>query len=151
MPFCYVAIHLPTPGQVPEQVDQSYQKSIEPKATAKEAPKSKVLGKPTKKEHPTFDANPKIAKAYLARIQAGKDYETGIFGRPIYEEEENHGAVHYAQKNEQYGPWKDVDEYEEKKEVPTNRADSWAEKLRRKQNVNNENANNNNAKGSNVY
>ena len=116
-----------------------YQKSIEPKSTNKEAPKAKVLGKPTKKEYPTFDANPKVAKAYLTRLEAGKNYETGTFGRPIYEEEEKHVAVHFAPVHEQYSAWKDVEDYEEKPEIPSG-AESWADKLRRKQTVANENA-----------
>ncbi|KAG8533027.1 uncharacterized protein KY384_001810 [Bacidia gigantensis] len=132
---------------VSENVDQLYQKSIEPKPTPKETPRPKAPGKPTKKEYPTFDANPKIAKAYLARIQAGKDYETGDHGRPIYEKEENHGSVHFVQPMEQYSPWKDVDDYEEKTDLPSDRAESWAEKLRRKQNVVNGNAENKLAKG----
>ena len=120
---------------VPEAVDQLYQKSIEPKPTPKDAPKPKAPGKPIKKEHPAFDVNPKIAKGYLERLQAGKEFETGHLGRPIYEEEENHAAVHFAPAQEQYSQWKDIEEYEEKVEVPSDRAETWADKLRRKQNI----------------
>ena len=120
---------------VPENVDLLYQKSIEPKPVPKEAPKPKAVGKPAKKEYPAFDANPRIAKAFFARLQAGKGYETGHLGRPIYEEEESHGAVHFAQANEQYTPWKDVEDVEEKSAVPENHQETWADKLRRKQNA----------------
>ena len=120
---------------VAEGVEQLYQKSIEPKPTLKDAPKPKATGKPAKKEYPVFDTNPKIARAYVARLQAGKDYETGPLGRPIYENEERHGAVHFAQPNEQYTPWKDVEEVEEKAEIHDDRPESWADKLRRKQNM----------------
>ena len=120
---------------VSETVDQLYQKSIEPKPTPKDAPKPKAPSKPTKKEHPAFNINPKIAKGFLDRLQAGKEFETGHLGRPIYEEEENHAAVHFAPAQEQYSQWKDIEEYEEKVEVPSDRAESWADKLRRKQNI----------------
>ena len=120
---------------MPENVDQLYQKSIEPKPILKEASKPKATWKPAKKEYPVFDTNPKIARAFLARLQAGKDYETGHLGRPIYEEEESHGAVHFSQTSEQYTPWKNVEEVEEKVEVPEDRPESWADKLRRKQNM----------------
>ena len=116
-------------------MDQLYQKSIEPKPTPKDALKPKAPTKATKKEHPAFNINPKIAKGFLERLQAGKDFETGHLGRPIYEEEEKHAAVHFAPAQEQYSQWKDIEEYEEKVEVPSDRAESWADKLRRKQNI----------------
>ena len=135
---------------VPENVDQLYLKSTEPKPTVKDAPKPKATGKPTKKEYPTFDTNPKIARAFLTRLQAGKDYETGPLGRPIYEVEENHGAVHFSKSTEQYTPWKDVEEVEEKVEIPEDRPESWADKLRRKQNMANEASREKQSKGLNT-
>ena len=142
--------HSLTTRTVPENVEVLYQKSLEPKTASKEAPKSKVLGKPTKKEYPTFDANPKVAKAFLARLQAGKDYETGAHGRPIYEDEEKHAAVHFASASEQYSAWKDVEDYEEKPDVPAG-AESWADKLRRKQAVANGNTENKTKGSHGVY
>ena len=135
-----------SPRSVRESVEQLCLKSQEPKAAPKE-PKLKALSKPAKKENPTFDANPKIARAYLARIEAGKDFETGSFGRPIYEEEENHAGVSFASDKERYSAWKDVDDHDEPVEPPTDRAESWAEKLRRKQNATNGNPDAKIAKG----
>ena len=105
-----------------------------------------MFGKPTKKEYPTFDANPKVAREYLARLQSGKEFETGASGRPIYEDEESHTAVHVARASEQYSAWKGLDDYEEPPEVPAG-SESWADKLRRKQIVMNE-QNENKTKGS---
>ena len=122
-----------------------YKKSLASTAPPKEAPKAKVFGKPAKKEHPAFDANPKVAREYLARLEAGKDYETGASGRPIYENEESHAAVHFARASEQYSAWKELEDYEEKLEAP-NGSESWADKLRRKQIVMNE-QNENKTKG----
>ena len=65
-------------------------------------------------------------------MKTGKDYETGHLGRPIYEEEEKHGAVHFPKANEQYTQWKDIEEYEEKTESPADGQASWADKLRKK-------------------
>ena len=135
-----------SPHAVRESVEQLCQKTQEPKAAPKES-KPKALGKPAKKETPTFDANPKIARAYLARLEAGKDFETGSFGRPIYEEEENHAGVDFASDKERYSAWKDVDDHDEPVEPPTDRAESWAEKLRRKQNATNGNSDAKIAKG----
>ncbi|KAL9130674.1 MAG: hypothetical protein Q9217_001201 [Psora testacea] len=125
-------LRLIVPSSTVENVEQLYQKSIEPKLPAKEATNLKSLVKLTKKEYPTFDANPRIAKAFLERVKAGKDYETGQLGRPIYEEEEKHAAVHFAQANEHYTPWKHIEEYEVKTESPTDGQGSWADKLRKK-------------------
>lgn len=132
---------------VRDNVEQLCNKLQEPKAAVKEPSRLKTLGKTAKKESPTFDANPKIAKAYLARLQAGKDYETGAFGRPIYEEEENHAAIYFATNKERYSTWKDVEDHIETAEPPTDRAESWAEKLRRKQNATNGNTDTKTAKG----
>ena len=136
---------------VPENVEQLYQKSVEPKPIQKEASKPKATGKPAKREFPVFDTNPKIARAYIARLQAGKDHETGPLGRPIYVKEEKHEAVHFAQPNEQYTPWKDVEEIEEKIEIHEDRPESWADKLRRKQNMANGITENKLAKGWPFY
>ena len=115
-----------------ENLEHLYQRSIEPKPTAKEAAKPKVGVKAAKKEYLAFDANPRVAKAFLERVKAGKDYETGHLGRPIYEEEENHGAIHFPQVIEQYTPWKHVEDHEERTESPAARQISWADKLRKK-------------------
>ncbi|KAL9102510.1 MAG: hypothetical protein Q9163_002345 [Psora crenata] len=115
-----------------QNVDQIYQKSIEPKPLVKEITKPKISRKPTKKEYPAFDMNPRIAKAFLERVRAGKDYETGHLGRPIYEDEEKHDAVHFPPANEQYTPWKHIEEYEETIESPIDGQRSWADKLRKK-------------------
>ena len=116
-----------------ENVDQLYHKSTEPKPTLKETPKPKLSSKPAKKEYPAFDTNPRIAKGFLERVKAGKDFETGHLGRPIYEDEERHGAVQFARPIEQYTPWKDIEESEEVSEPPMDGKESWADKLRKKQ------------------
>jgi len=68
-------------------------------------------------------------------LRAGKDQETGQLGRPIYEEEESHAGVSFQQANEHYTPWKGVEAADEKEESLEERPTTWAEALRKKQNL----------------
>lgn len=79
--------------------------------------------------------NPRLAKDFLSRLQAGKDGESGPLGRQIYAEEEHHHAVLFQKPTQQYSPWKDVEDVEEKVESPKEAPSTWAEALRRKQNI----------------
>lgn len=81
-----------------------------------------------------FDINPRVAKEFLARLNAGKEQIPGPLQRPIWDLEEKHAAVDFQQSHEQYTPWKDVEETEEKVDSPAEeRPATWAEALRRKQ------------------
>ena len=116
-----------------ENVEQLYKKSVELKSTAQEASRPKPVGKPARKIHPAFDINPRIAKEYLARIQAGKDGEVYVKERPSYKEEEKWAAVQFQEPKEEYTPWKDIPVEEEKtEEVPDDRPLSWAELAKKK-------------------
>ena len=55
--------------------------------------------------------------------------------RDFFQEKENHGAVSFQQPGEQYTPWKDVEIEEETPQVADDRPTTWAEALRRKQNL----------------
>ena len=116
-------------------MEQIYQKSKEIKALPKEATRPKSSSKPVKKEHPAFDINPLLAKTFLSRLKTWKDEEAVSEQRNFYQEKENHGAISFQQPSEQYTPWKDVEVEEETPQVADDRPTTWAEALRRKQNL----------------
>ena len=119
-----------------DQVEHIYEKTKETKSTSpKEATRPRSSGKPSKKEYPTFDINPLLAKNFISRLMAWKEGDIGHESREFFDEKENHGAVSFQQHNEVYTPWKDVDVEEEKPQVPEERPSTWAEALRRKQNL----------------
>ena len=118
-----------------EQVEQLYLKSIEPKPTTQEVPRSRSSGKPPKKEYPAFDINPRVAREYLGRLKSRKEEDADSEQRAFFQEKENHEAVWFQQSSEQYTPWKDLDLEEEKPEAVEGPPTSWAEALRRKQNL----------------
>ena len=118
-----------------EQVEQLYLKSIEPKPTTQEVHRSRSSGKPPKKDHPAFDINPRVAREYLGRLKNRKEKDADSEQRAFFQEKENHEAVRFQQSNEQYTPWKDLDLEEEKPEAVEGPPTSWAEALRRKQNL----------------
>ena len=120
-----------------EQVEQIYQKSKEVKPISKESSRSKPSGKPSKKEHPTFDINPLLAREFLLRLKTWEQADGSSEQREFFREKEKHEAVTFQQPNEQYTPWKDVDTEEEKPQVAEDRPSTWAEALRRKQNLTN--------------
>ena len=94
-----------------------------------------MSGKPPKKEYPTFDINPRVAREYLERLRTRKEQDADEEQRVFFNEKENHEAVHFQQPNEQYTPWKDLVVEEEKSEIIEGPPTSWAEALRRKQNL----------------
>lgn len=108
---------------------------MELKPTTKEAPRSRSLGKPPKKEYPAFDINPRVAREYLGRSKNRKEQDADSEQRVYFQETENNEALHFQQSNEQYTPWKDLDAEEEKPEALEGPPASWAEALRRKQNL----------------
>ena len=118
-----------------EHVEQLYQKSTEQKPTTKGNSRPRSLGKPVKKEYPTFDINPRVTKDFLSRLKAWKDEDPTSEARQFFHEKENHDAVSFQQPNEQYTPWKDLEVEEEKPEIPEDRPATWADALRRKQNL----------------
>lgn len=118
-----------------ENVEQHYQKAIEPKPTAQDGPRPRSSGKPARREYPAFDINPRVAREYLARLKAWKEGEATSEQRDFFHEKENHGAVEFQQLAEQYTPWKDLDVEEEKPESVEGPPTTWAEALRRKQNL----------------
>ena len=106
---------------------------MEPKPTTQEAPRSRSLGKPLKKEYPAFDINPRVAREYLGRLKHRKGQDAGSEQWVFFQDKENHEAVHFQEPNEQYTLWKDLDVEEEKLEAVEGPPTSWAEALRRKQ------------------
>ncbi len=120
---------------VAEQVEQIYQKSKETKSVSKDTTRPKAFGKPAKIEYPPFDINPLLAKNFLARLKTWKEEDAASEQRIFFQEKENHGAVSLQQTSEQYTPWKDLEIEEEKPQVVEVRPTTWAEALRRKQNL----------------
>ncbi len=92
--------------QALERVEQLYQKSIEQKPKAQEPARPKSSGKTARKEHPTFDINPRLTKAFLAWLQREKDYW----------DPELPCAVEFQKANEVYTPWKLAEEQEDKRD-----------------------------------
>ena len=89
-----------------ERVEQLYQKSIEQKAKPQEPARPKSSGKTARKEHPTFDINPRLTKAFLAWLQRDKEnWDPEI---PF--------VVEFQQANEVYTPWKLAEEQGEKRD-----------------------------------
>lgn len=128
-------LRLVVPSCTIEQVEQLCQKSMEAKPTTQEAPRSRSSGKPPKKEYPTFDINPRVAREYLGRSKTRKEQDADSEQRVFFQETENHEALRFQQPNEQYTPWKDLEVEEEKPEAIEGPPTSWAEALRRKQNL----------------
>lgn len=118
-----------------EQVEQLYLKSVEPKPTVQEAPRTRSSGKPPKKEYPAFDINPRVAREYIGRLKNRKEQDAESEQRVFFQEKENHDAVRFQGPNDDYTPWKDLDLEEEKPESIEGPPTSWAEALRRKQNL----------------
>ena len=87
-----------------------------------------------KREHPTFDINPRIALEYLSRIQKGKEGESSFKDRPLYQEEEAQKFLEFQAPLEEYTPWKDMPMEREKEEVPDDHPITWADAARKKQN-----------------
>lgn len=79
--------------------------------------------------------NPRVAREYLGRLKSRKDQDADSENRAFFQEKENHEAVHFQQPSEQYTPWKDLDLEEKKPETVDGPPSSWAEALRRKQNL----------------
>lgn len=76
-----------------------------------------------------------MAREYLGRLKHRKDQDAGSEQRLFFQETENHEAVCFQQPNEHYTPWKDLDVEEDKPEAIEGPPTSWAEALRRKQNL----------------
>ena len=122
-------------GSAFEAVEQLYQKSIEVKPTPQEPSRPRSIGRPLRKEYPAFDINPRVARAFLTRLKAWKEEDAVNEQRDFISEKENHGAVEFQEPNEQYTPWKDLEIEEETPEPVMDRPTTWAEALRRKQNL----------------
>ena len=116
------------------QVEQLYQKSVEPKPTTQEVPRNRSSGKPPKKEYPAFDINPCVAWEYLRRLKSRKEQDADSEQRAFFQKKENHDAIHFQQQSEQYTPWKDLDPEEEKPKVIEGPPTSWSDALQRRQN-----------------
>ena len=76
-----------------------------------------------------------MAREYLGRLKTRKEQDADSEQRVFFHENENYEAVHFQQPNEQYTPWKDLDVEEEKPEAVEGPPTTWAEALRRKQNM----------------
>lgn len=118
-----------------ETVEQLYQKSIEVKPTPQEPSRPRSIGRPLRREYPAFDINPRVARAFLTRLKAWKEEDAVHEQRDFISEKENHGAVEFQGSNEQYTPWKDIEVEDEIPEPVMDRPTTWAEALRRKQNL----------------
>ena len=90
-----------------------------------------------KKDYPTFDINPRLAKDFLTRIEICKasDEPASAEQRDFYREKENHDSLDFQRPSEQYTPWKDCEIEEEEVEPSSGGPTSWAEALRRKANL----------------
>ncbi len=92
--------------QASERVEHLYQKSIEQKPKPQEPARPKSSGKTTRKEHPTFDINPRLAKSFLAWLQCDdEDWDPDL----------TH-AVEFQQANEVYTPWTLAEEHGDKRD-----------------------------------
>ena len=76
-----------------------------------------------------------MAREYLGRLKNRKEQDADSEQRVFLHENEKYEAVHFQQSNEQYTPWKDLDVEEEKPEAVEGPPTTWAEALRRKQNM----------------
>ena len=76
-----------------------------------------------------------MAREFLVRLKSGIDQDAAPEQRPSFHEKENHVAVNFQQPSEQYTPWKDLETEKEKPEPLEDRPTTWAEALRRKQNL----------------
>ena len=76
-----------------------------------------------------------MAREYLGRLKNRKEQDADSEQRLFFQEKENHEAIYFQQPSEQYTPWKDLDVEEEKSEIIEGPPTSWAEALRRKQNL----------------
>lgn len=89
--------------QAIERIEILYQKSTDKKPKPQEPLRPKSSGKFARKEYPTFDINPRIAKEFLARLQS-----------------ENIGFdVEFQEKAHLYTPWVGIEEQEAKRPEPT--------------------------------
>ncbi len=93
-------------SQALERVEQLYQKSVEPKSKAQEPARPKSSGKTARKEHPIFDINPRLTRAFLAWLQRDKDYWDPEI--PL--------ATEFQRANEVYTPWTLAEEQQEKRD-----------------------------------
>ena len=89
-----------------------YQKSIEPKPEPKEAARLKSSGKPVK-VYPTFDINPRVATEFLDRCKS----------------EDSKLGVEFQQAAEDYTPWRNMKEQEEKQKAPDAKPAGYAAAL----------------------
>lgn len=101
-----------------ESVEKSHQKSIELKPEPKEAPRSKSSGKPPR-VFPTFDINPHVAREFLERCRA----------------EDSELDVDFQKPAEEYTPWKNLKEQEEKQKASETRPVGYAAALLAKHNI----------------
>ena len=76
-----------------------------------------------------------MAREYLGRLKSRKEQDAGSEQRVFFQEKEHHEAVHFQQLNEHYTPWKDVEVEEEMPAAVEGPPLSWAETVRRKQNL----------------
>ena len=101
-----------------ESAEKIYQKSIEPKPEPKEAPRPKATGRPAK-VYPTFDINPRVTREFLGSCKAA-DSKLG---------------VEFQKEAEEYTPWKNLKEQEEKQKAPEARPVGYAAALLAKLNI----------------
>ena len=76
-----------------------------------------------------------MAREYLGRLKNRKEQDADSEQRVFFQEKENHDAVRFQGPNDEYTPWKDLDLEEAKPEAVEGPPTSWAEALRRKQNL----------------
>ena len=101
-----------------EGVETCYQKSTEPKPELKDAPRPKASGKPAR-VFPTFDINPHIAREFLERCRA----------------EDSELDVDFQKPAEDYTPWKNLKEQEEKQKASETKPVGYAAALLAKHNI----------------
>ena len=104
--FPHNASRIFNPLQASERVEQLFQKSIEPKQKPQESTRPKSSGKTVRREHPSFDINARLTKAFLAWLE--RDKESWDPELPC--------AVEFQQSGEVYSPWKLAEERGDKRE-----------------------------------
>ena len=101
-----------------ESAEKIYKKSIEPKPEPKEAVRPKSSGRPNK-VYPTFDINPHVAREFIDRCKA----------------EESKLGVEFQKEAEEYTPWKNLKEQEEKQKASEAKPAGYAAALLAKLNI----------------
>ncbi len=94
-----------------ENVRQLCQKEkLEQELKKPASPRQRPVGKPARKEHPSFDINPRVTLEFLERLQV-----------------DNVDGLVFQQPTEEYSPWKGVEVQPERKDPKEERPTTFAQ------------------------